>query len=64
MTVTEMRNALKQRYGDTIRGTRVDWMPEDQVVAIYRSLVNRKDPFINKPRGKSTYKYEQLRMEI
>ena len=46
MTVTAMREQIIQRYSPVVRGRRVDRMPDRQVVAIYRSLVNRKDPIV------------------
>ena len=72
MNVTDMRAALKQRYGDTIRNRHVDYMPDGQVMAIYHSLIDRKDPFIGKERNTVPKKrrlhepivYEQTRMEI
>lgn len=72
MTVNNMRDALKKRYSPVIQGKNVDTMPEKQVIAIYRSLIERKDPLISNPNRKIPKKmrlhepvrYEQLRMEI
>lgn len=70
MTVNEMRDALINRYSATIRGQRVEWMPESQVVAIYHSLVERKDLDSGKtriPKKQRLFepvKYEQIRMDI
>ena len=69
MNVTDMRDALKKRYSPVIRGRNVDVMPEEQVIAIYRSLIERKD--LDNPRKipkskrlHEPIKYEQLKMEI
>lgn len=70
MTVNDMRRILMDRYSSTIRKQRVDRMPDSQVVAIYRSLVERKDlPSKNsrlpkKRRLHEPEQYEQLRMEF
>ena len=70
MTVNDMRMALKERYSPVIRNQPVDTMPEGQVIAIYRSLVERKDTAIVKPRIPKKMrlhepvKYEQMRMEL
>lgn len=70
MTVNEMREALIDRYYATIRGQRVEWMPESQVVAIYHSLIERKDlnsgktRISKKQRLFEPVKYEQIRMDI
>ena len=70
MQSIDMRNALKSRYGPVIRGVRVDNMSDEQVSAIYHSLIERKDPMINQspvPRNmriNKPIKYEQLKMEL
>ena len=70
MNVTDMRMLLMERYSGTIRGQRVDQMPDRQVIAIYRSLVDRKDPGIQRPgnpkrsRLHEPVRYEQMRMEF
>ena len=70
MTVNDMRRALKARYSPVIRNQPVDNMPEGQVIAIYRSLVERKDTAIVKPRIPKKMrlhepvKYEQMQMEL
>ena len=70
MTVNDMREALKKRYSPVIRNQSVDYMPENQVIAIYRSLIERKDPEVNgtkiskRNRLHEPIKYEQLKMEI
>lgn len=48
MKVTDMRLQLAKRYPNGIRGKPIASMPDDQVVAIYRSLIERKDPLIGK----------------
>lgn len=70
MRVNEMREALKSRYSPVIRNQSVDYMPESQVIAIYHSMIERRDPDINgvkvpkKNRLNEPIKYEQMRMEI
>ena len=71
MRVNDMRDALKHRYGNTIRNRHIDYMPDAQVMAIYNRLVERKDPMIGKPKPVPKRKrlhepmhYEQMRMEI
>ena len=71
MTVTAMRETLIKRYSPVIRGQRVDRMPEQQVVAIYHSLINRRDPILQcgpgipkKSRLHRPEKSEQLEMEF
>lgn len=70
MRVNDMRIALKTRYSPVIRGQRVDDMSEGQVTAIYHSLIERKDPLINKSpvprklRINEPVKYEQMKMEL
>lgn len=70
MTVTDMREALKRRYSPVIRNQSVDYMPENQVIAIYHSLIERKDAEVTerkvpkKMRLHEPMKYEQMRMEI
>ena len=70
MKQIDMRMALKNRYGPIIRGQHVDTMPDDQVTAIYHSLIERKDPQINqspvpkKMRINPPMKWEQTKMEI
>ena len=62
MTVENMRLQLIQRYSKTIRNQRVDLMPDEQVIAIYYSLIERKDPKIGKPKtpARSEVRCEQL----
>lgn len=60
MTVNDMRAQLIQRYSQTIHGQRVEFMPDDQVIAIYYSLIERKDPKIGKPKKPE---YEEVRCE-
>ena len=62
MTVENMRSQLIQRYSKTIRNQRVDLMPDEQVIAIYHSLIERKDPKIGKPKApvRSEVRCEQL----
>lgn len=62
MTVENMRSQLIQRYSKTIRNQRVDLMPDEQVIAIYHSLIERKDPKIGKPKttARSEVQCEQL----
>ena len=60
MTISDMRAQLIQRYSPTIHGQRVDYMPDDQVIAIYYSLIERKDPKIGKPKKPE---YEEVRCE-
>ena len=70
MNVTDMREILKSRYSPVIRNQSVDCMPDNQVIAIYRSLINRRDPELckqpvpKKQRLHEPVRYEQLRMEI
>ena len=70
MNVADMRETLKRRYSPVIRNQSVDFMPEEQVIAIYNSLIERRDPELCKspiPKTKRLHepiKYEQLRMEI
>ena len=70
MRVNEMREALKSRYSPVIRNQSVDYMPESQVIAIYHSMIERRDPKVtgtNVPKRKRLHepmKYEQMRMEI
>ena len=71
MTVTAMREALITRYSPVIRGQRVDRMPDAQVMAIYRSLINRKDPIVKcgpgipkRCRLHEREKFEQLEMDL
>ena len=70
MTVAAMREALISRYSPVIRKQRVDRMPDSQVIAIYHSLIDRKDPEIcgpgvpKKSRLHKPERYEQIRMEL
>ena len=70
MTINNMRQILINRFSPVIRGQLVEDMPDPQVVAIYRSLVERKDPILDnrripkKRRLHDPVKYEQIRMEI
>lgn len=64
MSVTDMREALINMYSDTIRGRKVAWMPDSQVIAIYHSLIDRKDRHIEHPRPRDPPKGEQMRMEF
>jgi len=42
MKISEMRNYLKHRYNGKYNGVTVDEMPDDRVIAIYYSMINRK----------------------
>lgn len=70
MTVNGMREILIRRYSPVIRGQRIDRMPDTQVLAIYRSLVDRKDPELSRTRIPKKLrlhepeKFEQLMMDI
>lgn len=70
MKQVDMRMALKQRFGAIIRGQHIDSMSDERVVAIYHSLIERKDPQINqspipkKLRINPPIKWEQTKMEI
>lgn len=65
MTITAMREQIIQRYSPVVRGQRVDRMPDRQVVAIYRSLVNRKDtPVPKRNRIHERVKFEQTEMDL
>ena len=70
MNVNDMRAALKARYSEVIRNQRVDTMPENQVCAIYHSLIDRRDPGLDKtkvPKSRRLHepiRYEQMQMEI
>ena len=70
MNVAAMRQALIERYSPVIRNQRVEYMPEQQVVAIYRNMIERRDPAVVEPkvskrnRLHDPVQYEQLRMEI
>ena len=71
MTVAAMREALINRYSHTIRGRSVDRMPDGQVIAIYHSLMERKDPAVTcgpgipkKSRLHRPERYEQTRMDF
>lgn len=70
MKQIDMRMALKKRYGAIIRGQHVDSMSDERVVAIYHSLIERKDPQINQSSVPKTMrinpplKWEQTKMEI
>ena len=69
MTVAGMREALINRYSPVIRNQRVDRMSDYQVIAIYHSLIERKDlePAHKIPKNSRIHepvKYEQLQMEI
>lgn len=71
MTVAAMREALIKRYSHTIRGRSVDRMPDGQVVAIYHSLLKRKDPALacgpGIPKKSRLYRpehFEQMRMDF
>lgn len=70
MKVTDMRLQLAKRYPNGIRGKPIASMPDDQVVAIYRSLIERRDPLIGKNttpkklRINPPMKWEQIKMEL
>jgi len=71
MNVIDMRLQLMKRYpSGKIRGTPIADMPDDRVIAIYRSLIDRKDPLIGKNtvpkklRINPPIKWEQLKMEL
>lgn len=71
MTVTAMREQIIHRYSPVIRGQRVDRMPDGQVVAIYRSLLRRRDPELTcgpgipkKSRLHQRERFEQLEMDL
>jgi len=70
MTIADMRAKLMERYSGTIRGQRVDRMSDRQVIAIYKSLVDRKDIGICRPgipkrsRLHEPVRYEQIGMEF
>lgn len=68
MTVNDMRGALKHKYGNIIRNRHIDYMPDNQVIAIYHSVIERKvSPERKVPKTKRLHepvKYEQMRMEI
>ena len=71
MKVVDMRLQLMKRYpSGYIRGTPIASMSNERVIAIYRSLIDRKDPLIGKNtvpkklRINPPLKYEQLKMEL
>jgi hypothetical protein len=70
MTINDMRDALKHRYGNMIHNRHVDYMPDNQIMAIYNSVLERKDlnrntkPVAKTKRLHDPVKYEQMRMEI
>lgn len=68
MTVNDMRRTIVAKYADTIRGRRVDCMPDSQVIAIYRNLVERRalpGPGVPKRRRlHEPVRCEQMRMDI
>jgi len=71
MTVNAMRDTLIKRYSPVIRNQRVDRMPDSQVVAIYRSLINRGDSAVigrpgipKRSRLHEPVRYEQIEMEL
>ena len=70
MRVDEMREAIIHRYSPVVRGKLVADMENHQVVAIYKSMVDRGDSATRKrtiPKKRRIHepvRYEQLRMEI
>lgn len=43
MTIKQMRSYLRQRYNGVYNGTHVDDMSNNQVIAIYYTIINRKE---------------------
>lgn len=43
MTIKQMRSYLRQRYNGMYNGTHVDDMSNNQVIAIYYTIINRKE---------------------
>ena len=71
MNVTDMRLQLMKRYpSGKIRGAPIADMSNERVIAIYRTLIDRKDPLIGKNtvpkklRINPPVKWEQLKMEL
>ena len=69
MTVDGMRAVLMERYSGVIRKQRVDRMPDNQVVAIYKRMeaygeLKKRPGIPTKRRLHPPVKYEQMRMEF
>lgn len=43
MTIKQMRSYLRQRYNGVYNGTHVDDMSNNQVIATYYTMINRKE---------------------
>ena len=65
MTIMAMREQIIQRYSPVVRGQRVDRMPDRQVVAIYKSLMKRRDGVVKCGPGipKRSRLHERVRFE-
>lgn len=62
MKVIDMRMQLCKRYPNGIRGKPITDMPEDQVIAIYRSVIERESH--EQIKLTPTMNYEQMKMEL